>query len=128
MPGLRALAVAGETRSLVRPGTPTFREQVIELVTAPCFGLGLIAAAPERIRKELAEYLAALMANPAVRERFLALGFTPLDPAGAAGTAGFFAEQRDFAVKALEDYPLIPKDQRRKPTGRTIAPASGPAP
>ena len=117
MPGLRAIAVAGERRSPVLPAAPTFRELGVELVNVPRFGLGLISTAPERIRQELAEQLAALMADQTVREQFLALGFTPLDP---AGSAAFLAEQKDLAAKALEEYPLIPKNLRRQTAGRVI--------
>lgn len=112
MPGLRPLAVAGETRSPALPDVPTFRELGLELINAPCFGVTVLASASDRVRHELAAYLTALLDDPALKAQFLAHGFTPLAPEDSPVQ---LADERAAAFQALEDYSLIPRDLRRPP-------------
>ncbi|MFN9476585.1 Bug family tripartite tricarboxylate transporter substrate binding protein [Acidovorax sp.] len=75
---LRALAVAGAQRSPALPDVPTLAEAGLpEAVVEPWFGVygpaGLPAAVAQRLNKALADALA----DPAVKDKLLAAGFTP---------------------------------------------------
>ncbi len=75
---LRALAVAGAQRSPALPDVPTLAEAGLpDAVVEPWFGVygpaGLPAAVAQRLNKALADALA----DPAVKDKLLAAGFTP---------------------------------------------------
>lgn len=75
---LRALAVAGAQRSPALPDVPTLAEAGLpEAVVEPWFGVygpaGLPAAVAQRLNKALADALA----DPPVKDKLLAAGFTP---------------------------------------------------
>ena len=75
---LRALAVAGAQRSPALPDVPTLAEAGLpDYAVEPWFGVygpaGLPAAVAQRLNKALADALA----DPAVKDKLLAAGFTP---------------------------------------------------
>ncbi len=86
---LKALAVVGETRSLVMPQLPTLKESGIDPVLRAWFGLFAPAGTPADIVQRLNAAVAKAMADPGFRERFLlSQGFEIAPPAG--GSVGDF--------------------------------------
>lgn len=91
---LKALAVAGSQRSPALPDVPTLAEVgLTDAVVEPWFGVygpaGMPAAALQRLEKALQEALA----EPAVKDKLLAAGFTPR----SMGSAEFNAlTQREY--------------------------------
>lgn len=82
---IRALGVATTERMAELPGTPTFREQGIDLVAAHWWGLLAPAGTPEPIVNRIAAALAGAVQDPAIRSRMAAMGLIPQ----ATGPAAF---------------------------------------
>lgn len=74
---LRALALAGEARTPLLPGTPTLRELGLDVVSHSWFGLSAPARLPAPIVARLSQEVAAMFADPAMRARFEQLGGMP---------------------------------------------------
>lgn len=73
----KLLAVAGEARSPRFPNVPTFREQGFDLVATPWYALFTTAGTPEAVVNRLAKAALDSVADPAVRQRMLAMGVEP---------------------------------------------------
>ena len=73
---VRALAISSATRHPAFPDIPTFREQGIDLVSYGWFGLSAPAGLPREVTARLATAAGAVLADPAVRNRFAELGGT----------------------------------------------------
>lgn len=112
MPGLRPLAVAGATRSPVLPDVPTLRERDILMESMTVFGLALPASASEKKRAACEISLASLAKDADVAQALAALGAEPISvpPSELAATLGVWEKR---ARAALDDYNLIPRNQRR---------------
>jgi len=82
---VRALALSAGTRHPAFPAVPTFREAGIDLVSTSWFGLSGPAGLPPAVAARLAAAAAAVLAQPALRDRFAELGGT----VGALGPAGY---------------------------------------
>lgn len=75
---LRALAVAGAQRSPALPDVPTLAEAGLpDAVVEPWFGVYGPAGLPPAVAQRLNKALADALADPAVRDKLLAAGFTP---------------------------------------------------
>jgi tripartite-type tricarboxylate transporter receptor subunit TctC len=75
---LRAIAVAGKTRSALLPNVPTIDESGLKGYNAHSWlGIFVPAATPKPIIERLQKELAAALKAPAVREKFIANGFEP---------------------------------------------------
>jgi tripartite-type tricarboxylate transporter receptor subunit TctC len=75
---LRGLAVTGETRSEILPDLPTVAEFLPGYEATSWYGLGAPKGTPPEIVDKLNREVAAILADPALRKRFLELGATPL--------------------------------------------------
>ncbi|MBX9751094.1 MAG: tripartite tricarboxylate transporter substrate binding protein [Roseococcus sp.] len=85
---LRALATSEATRPASLPDIPTFAEQGFPQVTSSnWFGFSAPAGLPPEITARWDAEIAAALADPAVVERFTAIGVRP----GAEGPAGYTA-------------------------------------
>ncbi|HYF09427.1 MAG TPA: tripartite tricarboxylate transporter substrate binding protein [Acetobacteraceae bacterium] len=87
---VKALGVASAARLPDLLGTPTFREQGIDLVAEHWWGLLAPARTPEPIVARLAAAVAATMAQPELRPRIAQIGLLPR----AEGPAAFAAQIR----------------------------------
>lgn len=105
LPGMRPLAVAGESRSPVLPQTPTFRELGLEIVNHTLFTVGFSAKLPEKDAEDLRQRLARLVSDPGLARDAAGLGLGRPSPAAAA--------LEDSAKELLDDYDLIPARDRR---------------
>lgn len=75
---LRALAVAGSHRSLALPDVPTLAEAGLPgYAVEPWFGVYGPAGLPPAVAQRLNKALAEALAEPAVKDKLLAAGFTP---------------------------------------------------
>ncbi|EJE49159.1 hypothetical protein PMI14_06357 [Acidovorax sp. CF316] len=75
---LRALAVAGAQRSPALPDVPTLAEAGLpDAVVEPWFGVYGPAGLPPAVAQRLNKALADALADPAVKDKLLAAGFTP---------------------------------------------------
>jgi tripartite-type tricarboxylate transporter receptor subunit TctC len=75
---LRALAVAGAQRSPALPDVPTLAEAGLpDAVVEPWFGVYGPAGLPAPVAQRLNKALADALADPAVKDKLLAAGFTP---------------------------------------------------
>ena len=75
---LRALAVAGAQRSPALPDVPTLAEAGLpDAVVEPWFGVYGPAGLPAAVALRLNKALADALADPAVKDKLLAAGFTP---------------------------------------------------
>ncbi len=83
---LRVLGVASEQRSEIEPDVPTLREQGYDVVGYGWFGLMAPAGTPGAIVERVRTETRAVLAEPAVKKKFLELG---LEPRG--GTSAQFA-------------------------------------
>lgn len=84
---VRALAITSATRSPLLPEVPTVAEalgRAFEIDT--WFALAAPARMPEAPRERLAEAMAALAGDAALRERLLSLGLIPRPPGSQAST------------------------------------------
>src|SRR5437588_3935543 len=75
---LRGLAVTGATRSEVLPALPTVAEFVPGYEATSWYGLGVPKGTPVEIIDKLNREVAAILADPKLKARFLELGATPL--------------------------------------------------
>jgi tripartite-type tricarboxylate transporter receptor subunit TctC len=75
---LRGLAVTGATRSEILPELPTVAEFVPGYEATSWYGLGAPKGTPAEIVDKLNRDVAAILADPKLRSRFLELGATPL--------------------------------------------------
>ena len=99
---VRLLAVAGE-RSRLAPDVATVTEQGFpELAREPWYGIVVPAATPRDIVATLSGALAETMRTPAIRKRFDALGFVPLEMTPAELGSVIRSETRAFEVLADE--------------------------
>jgi tripartite-type tricarboxylate transporter receptor subunit TctC len=89
---VRALAVSGPERSPLVPGVPTFREQGIDLLNQPWYGLSGPAGLPAPIVERLAEESRTMLASPGLRAKLAELDSTPGDMGPEAYTR-FVAEE-----------------------------------
>lgn len=81
---LRALAVAGAQRSPALPDVPTLAESGLhDYAVEPWFGVYGPAGLPAAVTQRLEQALAQALADPAVKDKLVAAGFTPRS-AGAA--------------------------------------------
>ena len=116
MPGMRALGVAAEQRSLALPGVPTFREVHVDMTSMAWFALALRSEIPEEFMplqgQGLLDALAALMADDDLRARVAARGFTPF-ALGPQELGTFLEERQQAAALGLATYDLIPRHLRR---------------
>jgi tripartite-type tricarboxylate transporter receptor subunit TctC len=83
---LRGLAVTGAARSEVLPELPTVAEFVPGYEATSWYGLGAPKGTPVEIIDKLNREVAAILADPKLKARFLELGATPL--AGAPADFG----------------------------------------
>jgi len=75
---LRAIAVASKTRSPLLPDVPTIDEAGVKDYSAHSWlGIFVPAGTPRQVIERLQKELAAALAEPAVREKFIANGFEP---------------------------------------------------
>lgn len=75
---LRAVAVASKTRSPLLPDVPTIDESGVKDYSAHSWlGIFVPASTPRPLIERLHKELAAALAEPAVREKFIANGFEP---------------------------------------------------
>ena len=75
---LRALAVAGPQRSPALPDVPTLAEAGLPgYAVEPWFGVYGPAGLPTAVTQRLNKALADALADPAVKDKLLAAGFTP---------------------------------------------------
>lgn len=75
---LRALAVAGSQRSLALPDVPTLAEAGLPgYAVEPWFGVYGPAGLPPAVAQRLSKALEEALAEPAVKDKLLAAGFTP---------------------------------------------------
>lgn len=75
---LRAVAVAGKTRSVLLPGVPTVDQSGLEGYSAHSWlGIFVPAGTPKPVIDRLQKELAAALKEPMVREKFVANGFEP---------------------------------------------------
>jgi tripartite-type tricarboxylate transporter receptor subunit TctC len=100
---LRGLAVAGHVRSPVVPDVPTLDEQGI-MGHAVAFWVGALVptGTPTAIVELLHDRVAEIMAQPDVKERFAALGFTPATGTSAA-FATFLGSESELWKKIVDD-------------------------
>ncbi|MBK9133055.1 MAG: ABC transporter substrate-binding protein [Betaproteobacteria bacterium] len=73
----RLLAVAGEQRSATFPDVPTFREQGFDLVASPWYAMFAPAGTPAAAVQRLHGAIAAVLADPATRQRIVDMGLEP---------------------------------------------------
>ena len=74
---LRALGATGPKRMIAAPDLPTIGETVKGYDVTSSYGLLLPARAPQAIVARLHREMAALVKNPQVQEKLIALGFEP---------------------------------------------------
>jgi tripartite-type tricarboxylate transporter receptor subunit TctC len=75
--GVRALAIAGETRLASRPGIPTFKEAGVDLVVEHWWGVLAPTGVPAPIAARLSAELKTILAAPDFAMRLEPLGVTP---------------------------------------------------
>ena len=75
---IRVLAIAAEERFPGLPGTPTFREQGIDLVERIDRGVGVPAGTPPEVVRRLEQAFLAVARDPAIRAQMEEQGFLPL--------------------------------------------------
>jgi tripartite-type tricarboxylate transporter receptor subunit TctC len=103
---LRALAVATDQRSSQLPNVPTIKEatdgQLANVDTGSWFGLFVPAGTPDAIVQQVQKDVAAVMANPKVREAMETRGFIPVGstPAQFSDTIKKEAVQWQKVIKA----------------------------
>ena len=71
---VRAIAAAAAERHPAFPEVPTFREQGVDLVSTSWFGLSGPAGMADAVVAKLSQNLGAVLASPAIRNRFAELG------------------------------------------------------
>ena len=76
--GLRALAMAGKTRSSILPDVPTIGETVAGYVANSWCGVGVPKGTPSEIIERLNREVNAGLMNPAVKARLTDVATTPI--------------------------------------------------
>lgn len=76
---LRALAVTTETRAPLLPDVPTVAETVKGYEASAWFGMGAPKNTPKAIIDKLNKEINAILAEPAMQQRFVELGGVPLN-------------------------------------------------
>ena len=112
MPGMRALAVAGERRSVALPEVPTFLEVRVDMINVTHFALAIRSDSLEEGMRRIQDGLAALMMDEVFRDRAAARGFVPLVLDRQEIDAFLEDLQRDVRLR-LAEYELIPRHLRR---------------
>jgi tripartite-type tricarboxylate transporter receptor subunit TctC len=91
---LRGLAVSTSKRSLLAPDIPTIAEAGLPGFDASLwYGVVAPAKTPPDVIAVLGAAIEAALKLPEIRERLLALGSTPADPAGPASFATFLKDE-----------------------------------
>lgn len=104
---LRALAVAGAQRSPALPDVPTLAEAGLnDYAVEPWFGVYGPAGLPAPVIHRLEQALAQALADPAVKDKLVAAGFTPRS-AGAA----------ELQALTLREYDRLGKVARQAQMG-----------
>jgi tripartite-type tricarboxylate transporter receptor subunit TctC len=91
---LRGLAVSTSTRSPLAPEIPTIAESGLPGFDASLwYGVVAPAKTPPEVLAVLGQAVEAALKSPDIRERLLAFGSTPADPAGPAMFASFLKSE-----------------------------------
>jgi tripartite-type tricarboxylate transporter receptor subunit TctC len=91
---LRGLAVSTATRSPLAPEIPTIAESGLPGFDASLwYGVVAPAKTPPEVLAVLGQAVEAALKSPDIRERLLAFGSTPADPAGPAMFASFLKSE-----------------------------------
>lgn len=99
---LKALAVAGSQRSPALPDVPTLAEAGLsDAVVEPWFGVYGPAGMPAAVLQRLEKALQEALAEPAVKDKLLAAGFTPRGSSAA-----------EFNALTLREYERLGKVAR----------------
>ncbi|UPY38029.1 tripartite tricarboxylate transporter substrate binding protein [Sediminicoccus sp. KRV36] len=97
---VRALALTSAARSPALPEVPTAAEAGVEgYVATAWFTIATAAATPAPLLQRLNEDLRAVLASPALRERFTTLGATPM--------GGTLAEAASFLAAETEKWTRV---------------------
>jgi tripartite-type tricarboxylate transporter receptor subunit TctC len=89
---VRAIAVSGPERSPLVPEVPTFREQGVDLINLPWYGLSGPAGLDPAVVRKLAEATRKVLSSEALRARLSEIGSMPGDMGPERYTA-FVAEE-----------------------------------
>ncbi|WP_426956538.1 tripartite tricarboxylate transporter substrate binding protein [Muricoccus radiodurans] len=99
---MRALAIMSERRSPLAPDVPTMEEAGLPGLTAySWYGVSAPAGTPEPVMARLEGAVARAVADPAVRNRFIADGLEPT-PMDRAGYVRMVAEESDKWRRVIE--------------------------
>ena len=91
---LRGLAVSTSKRSPLAPEIPTIAESGLPGFDASLwYGVVAPAKTPPEMVAVLGQAIEAALKSPDIRERLLAFGSTPADPAGPAAFASFLKDE-----------------------------------
>lgn len=111
MPGMRALAVTGQQRSLALPQVPTFNETGLEIISGSYLGMAMASSIPEEIRQTVGAQVAALLSKPKLRYTYAKSGATLVlldyDKIGA-----FMDCRRREAELFMQNYPMLTPELR----------------
>ncbi|MBV5293321.1 MAG: tripartite tricarboxylate transporter substrate binding protein [Curvibacter lanceolatus] len=104
---LRALAVAGAQRSPALPDVPTLAEAGLnDYAVEPWFGVYGPAGLPAPVVQRLEQALAQALADPAVKDKLVAAGFTPRSASAA-----------ELQALSLREYERLGKVARQAQMG-----------
>jgi tripartite-type tricarboxylate transporter receptor subunit TctC len=98
---LRVLAVTGTTRSSLLPDVPTVADFVPGYEASAWYGLGAPKSTPAEIINKLNATVNAILADPAVKERFASMGAT-LITGSAAEFGKYVAEETEKWAKVVK--------------------------
>jgi tripartite-type tricarboxylate transporter receptor subunit TctC len=105
---LRALAVTGATRSEALPNIPTVGEFVPGYEASGWYGIGAPKNTPIEIIDKLNNELNALLADPTMKTRLLALGAEPM-PMTSAGFGKFMSDETEKWGKVVKFAGIKPE-------------------
>jgi tripartite-type tricarboxylate transporter receptor subunit TctC len=73
----RLVAIAGDQRSPLFPGVPTFRERGFDLVALPWYALFAPAGTPPDVIQRLSKAAIDSVNDPAIKQRLIDMGLEP---------------------------------------------------
>lgn len=90
---LRIISCMAEQREAIAPQVPTAREAGYDLIAGTCNLLAAPQGTPPQLIEPIAQAVARIMAKPAIQEKLMQLGITPITQSGPQEARAFVTSE-----------------------------------